>query len=283
MENKKEISLNLCELFEVLIKEYGSVDTVIEKSQMEAKTVFNRIYIGSYFCDSYFLRNIETMLCNLEQYALNRKINVTLVIPIFTQTCIRRGIQIIDKILHRFLMIDEVVVNDYGMLNNISLNYNHGVIIGRLLRKRARDYRYQEYVNSIEYEETKEIYQNYNRIIGAEIDISSKKVDCSGFDKSILPCIHIPFTYLTCGQICDFASLDLDFFQKFNKNSDCNLNCNKLYYMYETETNHTLYRIGKAIYYETIKFEALNADKVRFVYFPFGLWERQYEYFGSDK
>lgn len=283
MKNQKEISLNICELFEILVKEYGSVDAVIERSQTEAKAIFNRIYVGSYFCESYFLRTIETTLHDLEQYALNKKIRITLVIPIFTQTYVEVGMQVVDKVLRKFSMIDEVVVNDYGTLNNVSFNYNCGIIIGRLLRKRSRDYRYQEYVNSIDYEETKAIYQKYSKVIGTEIDVSSKYIDVSGFDKDILPCIHIPLTYLTCGQICDFASLNSELFQKFKSNSGCDLNCNKLYYLYKTETNHDLYRIGKAVYYKTIRFEILNTKKVRFVYFPFGLWESQYEYFGSDK
>lgn len=283
MEMKKEMSLNLCELFNVLYKEYGSVDEIVKKSGIATESNFARIYIGSYFCEVYFIQSMETTLANIERYALDNRMRITLVIPIFTQSHLQKGLQIINTILDKFSLIDEVVVNDYGILNYINLNYNIEIIIGRLLRKRARDYRYPEYIKSKEYAETKELYRKYARVKGVEIDVTSQEIELSDFALLYLPCIHMPFTYLTCGQLCDFASLDLDIFQKFNSNNECNLNCNKLYYIYRTETEHNLYRIGKAVYYETPKNQILKGDKVRVVYFPFDLWEKNYEYFGSDK
>lgn len=283
MEMKTTISLNLCELYEILIQEYGSVEAIVEECQAESDLEFARVYVGSYFCDSYFLRTIEHALYQLEQFAIHKKIRVTMVVPILMQKHVQVGLKIIDKVLHNFSIIDEVVVNDYGMLNYLSSNYDCGIIIGRLLRKRARDYRYPNYINSVEFEETKDIYLKYPRVFGADIDVASTIIDCSGYDSRIVPCIHIPYTYITCGQICDFAALDADIFQKFNDNKNCNFSCNRLYYAYKTETDHDLFRIGKAIYYKSVQYEILNTDNVRYVYFPFELWEKRYEYFGSDK
>lgn len=283
MEMKKEMSLNLCELLGVLLKEYGSVKDIIKSSEMNVKSTFTRIYVGSYFCETYFLHSVVTTIEELEQYALDNNIKITLVIPIFTQSHLQKGWQIIDNILSKISLIDEVVVNDYGTLNLISSSYSTRIIIGRLLRKKARDYRYPEYEESKENVDTKVIYQKHSKVMGAEIDIASQIIDFGDFDSCYLPCIHIPFTYLTCGQLCDFAALDLDVFQKFNGNGGCNLNCNDLFYAYRTETGHDLYRIGKAVYYEAPQYEIFDTNKVRFVYFPFELWEKRYEYFGSDK
>ena len=183
--------VNDCDILEQVIKT-NDMDTKIE-----------RIYIGSYFCGNYFLHikleDIKTLLSHYKD-----KIRVTLVLPMFSQHHLEQGKRKLSYILENSKnVIDEITVNDYGMLSYIRNTYDIKINLGRLFMKDYRDPRYGEYFQQVL---KPKIFTNYLAelcrkygIEGMEFDPTHQVIDFSKAPKNISIGIHTPLCYLTTG------------------------------------------------------------------------------------
>ena len=128
-----------------------------------------RVYVGSYFCENYFLSLSDGFFDSLQEFCLHYDLASTLVIPIFGQAFIKRGQARALDVLDRYCeLFDEVIVNDVasffdleawlsnradaaGVASNVFANHERlpKLGLGRLFCKEARDARYASMLDSM--------------------------------------------------------------------------------------------------------------------------------------
>ena len=141
-----EIAINLCEL---IGRSSEDMHSWIER--LITDTPFgncSRIYLGSYYCDHYFLQTSVSRYTDVICFAREREIKITLVIPPLFETNLEKGISLAEKLISEGRdLIDEVTINDWGMLQYFSKVSNVKINMGRLLQKDNRDPRYIDFFN----------------------------------------------------------------------------------------------------------------------------------------
>lgn len=283
--------INLCENIHKLYQEELDFKSVIDKVCQKAG--FNeckRLYIGSYFCGQFFLNmrkeEIETLINTCSQ--LN--IKVTLVIPIITERNLARAKQKVKEYRDHFgKIIDEMTVNDYGMLDYIYEQYGGNdqqgklvagdvvkINLGRLLMKDYRDPRYTEYFNITLKPRSftnylRELTQKY-QVHSIEFDPTHAVIDFSEKPNDIEIALHSPYCYETVGQICQMAGIDKSIDQKFRPNEACEQQCSEHEINYFIEDGFTWLKHGKVVYFKNEKCRAEGIDKMRLIYSPLE-WE----------
>ncbi|MDE7430748.1 MAG: hypothetical protein K2N34_02360, partial [Lachnospiraceae bacterium] len=234
-------------------------------------------YMGSYFCDEFFLRNDYDSLIELVQ-GINKNIHVTLVLPIFCEKNLKKGKELIDILMQKYIdVIDEVTVNDYGMLTYMRNNYNRKMNMGRLFFKDYRDPRYPEYFVDTWKPKGfhKRLKDNIERfgIHEVEIDITHKSVDLSENPGCVVG-LHTPYTYMTTGKICEYASMYRPVQKKFRPNISCVRECLNAFIQYNLGDERTWVRVGRTVYFENNCFKLANSGEksadtdARIIYFP---------------
>lgn len=274
-------------------------DTIIKKCNETAGFErCERIYIGSYFCGQYFLNLPPKVIEDVAVFCGSENVKLTLVIPMFTEKNLDKGKDKIDDIVNALKeIIDEVTVNDYGMLEYMSKQYKLKCNIGRLFMKDYRDLRYPEYFNATLHPK---IFTSYfNKLVeaydinGIEFDPTHKTVNLEtcppGKTASLETCppgetvsletcpqnlvvgIHRPYCYMTVGQICEFASIHKEIEKKFRPNEVCQGECNSNVFRYKFNDGHEWLRVGRAVYFENRACEVQGIDSIRNIYFPVDL------------
>lgn len=110
-----EHCLNLCEISPALFKLYDSIKRLFEAFEQKNNiSPINRLYVGSAFCDLFFLKSIEPTLEQLFAFCIENNMKITLSVPIFLQNCINQGKEIVKRVIkHYGDIIDEISVNDF--------------------------------------------------------------------------------------------------------------------------------------------------------------------------
>lgn len=274
---KKEFSINLCELVKQLNTYDVSMDELIKGCEREQKLApVTRIYFGSYFCSHYFLHMTQEEYEKLIVYATNHGIKLTLVLPIFTEKSLTKAKRRIESLCRYFsTIIDEVTVNDYGMLNYIHSVYSVKINLGRLFMKDYRDPRYDEYFSGPFKPRgftsfLKEIVNTY-KIHMIEFDPTHESIDFSEKPEKVLIGLHSPYCYMTTGQICEYSSVNKEIEQKFRPNTECTLECVSHHIEYELEEmngERKFIRFGRTIYFENNNCKVTGLTSMRVIYFP---------------
>ncbi len=275
MENI-EYCISLCE---VLISAYykdSTYETVIKQSCDKAGySDITRIYVGSNFCSQYFCNCKGKVYESILSYCKNRDLKVTLCIPIFSQKDLNKAKNIINELSCYFhSIIDEITVNDYGMLSYIKSEYSDMKInLGRLMNKESRDVRYPEYNEGtytpkfLSLDASNCCNCSLNSI---ELDPVMQNIDLTGADiKCAVPAIYIPYCYVTVGQMCEFASIPLPIEKKFRPNSPCNSPCAGTFITYDGKGNTKYAKVGRAVYFKQENVSVKGIEKYREIYQPF--------------
>jgi hypothetical protein len=277
--NKTEC-LNLTDLTPYGGKEmFGNCDSFIEE-QMTAMGIrqLSRIIIGSYFCSRFLLHIDDAYMRSIINYCITNVVDISLVVPVFAENLLESGekkiMSLCDSANNR---IDEICVNDYGMLNWVADKLEYPIALGRLFIKDMRDPRYPDLRTAL----SKPLAFNRHlvdliakyKITSIEVDPIYKEIDCSIFPEELEIAIHTPYSYMTCGQICPFASIPYNFDHKFRPNLPCHLEClqNHMIYAFDTEKNSfdaDLLHHGRAIYYETAEPTIISRQAVRLYHWP---------------
>lgn len=272
--------LNLTDIIQYLynskLEPIKDFKALIDKSNVLAGfEKCERVYIGSYFCAQYFLNIPHKIIEEIKAFCQAENIQVTLVIPIFSERNLERGKQKIEAYINALKeVLDEVTVNDYGMLDYITKHYNLKYNIGRLFMKDYRDIRYPEYFNTTLYPKAFNSYfykiiEKY-QINAIEFDPTHKIVNletCPQIEMGM----HRPYCYVTVGQICEFGSIHKDIEKKFRPNEVCQGECNDNIFCYEFGDGHRWLRIGRAVYFDNRECEVKGVNELRNIYFPVDL------------
>lgn len=164
--------------------------------------------------------------------------------------------------------IDELVVNDYGMLEfaeQLQERYAIRITAGRLFSKNFRDPRYPAYGKETAYSFFPGLLQN--KVSAVEIDIVSEHMDLSEVDSEIQIHAHYPYTYVTCGQNCEFAASTQPEGYRYIGGRGCGLSCMNGYM--ETSANDSLFLlVGKGVYTKSNLSTSYARKPDRFIYWP---------------
>lgn len=266
--------LNFCEILNVIYDKDSTYEIVIDKI-MTAKGLKHcqRIYFGSSFCSQYFLhlRNEEVesliLLCN------KRNMKLTLVIPTFTEKDLEKGKKKINSYSKYFdNIIDEITVNDYGMLKYISNTYEININMGRLFMKDYRDPRHEDYFVRVY---KPKIFTEYNNsmvkeygVSGFEFDLTHEVVDFSNKPENIIIGVHYPYSYMTVGHICELASINKDISKKYRPNAGCKKECQNNRIKYEFDDDREWFKYGRTIYFNNSDCSIQGNQKLRKIFFP---------------
>lgn len=279
--------LNYCEI----LSQMGETKEEFEKSlsrslQMAGFSYCTRLYIGSYFCSRYFLSITREQFEVVEAVCKEKKIKITLVLPIFTQQDLASGKEKIKQYAKRFgSLIDEVTINDFGMLDYMYTEYTKKdesvhLMLGRLLMKDSRDPRYEEHFKcplrpKIVTEYLDDLRFKYG-LKGIELDPTHEMIDLEQCPEELEVCIHAPYCYVTVGQICEFSSIPKQIEKKFRPNVACNLECRDHMIHYIMEGEHMWLRFGRGIFFENRDVKIRGVHSIRLNYFPVE-WEGKHE------
>lgn len=278
-----EFCLNLCELLNGTMLRDGTMDMVTamaaeqeaeqraDREQPEVK----RIYAGSNFCSQYFLHINWWKL--LFEECRNRGWKLTLTLPVFSQKDLKKGKERIGEILGQGTdVIDEITVNDVGMLHYISRECGGKINLGRLFFKDARDVRIREYDEGTVVPNLLVSWESHPlgnvQIHGIELDRMSSRIDLSDCPLSgMILGVHSPFCYMSTGNICKFASIHKEMEYKFRPNIPCAMECAEIYEHYRARfggKDSDVIRFGRTIYYLKNDCEVVGKQVDRDIYFP---------------
>ena len=266
--------LNLCEIFTGLYKEKELESIIINILDVEGIRPCERIYIGSYFCSQFFLNLNINHLKELISICNKNDIKLTLVIPTFSQKDLLKGKIKISK-LESYIgnEIDEITVNDYGMLSYIQLSYSAHINLGRLFMKDYRDprhgvYFHQSYKPKIMNESFLRLLDIYN-IKGIEFDLTHEELVVKDYPANLIIGYHSPYSYMTVGTICELASINKEESQKFRPNNTCSLECMTHSIQYFFEDARKWYRIGRTIYFKNTDCIITSSYRLRKIFSPY--------------
>lgn len=236
-----ERAVNLCDLGHRILKSDKLAGTIAP---------YQSVYIGSYFCDRYFLLTCEGLLKALKPQVNREKKHVTLVIPVPSQSNLCLLKKTLDGLLRRYArLIDRIVVNDYGMLQWVHRHYPQPIILGRLFSKPLRDPRYPDTLGAYQISQAlEEIIAQYN-CLGIEAEGCFQNISKTTENATYGIYVHKDFYYISCMRQCFFASIDKPAPLKFRYNGICNLQCAEFRLRNNISPNITIDRIGKGVYF----------------------------------
>jgi len=262
--------LNLCDillcdkLLDIGLKDF--IENIFKNNKQTAE----RIYIGSNFCSQYFLSS--KYWNTLFEYLQDKDFHLTLVLPIFSEKDLQKGKDKLDFVLKQLPKIDEITVNDYGMLDYIQNNYNFKVNLGRLFFKDTRDIRvFHLFKNSCTPALLSTDLEKLN-INSVELDLTHQTLDLSMYKNvNYIFSIHYPLCYATVGNICKYASINYDIEHKFRPNLPCAQDCFGVYQTFggnNSAFDYKYYLLGRTVYFENNHFKGVKGRVDRKIYYP---------------
>lgn len=258
---KHELALNMTDLLLEMDINYDKVLSYIINSRC------SRIYIGSYSCSRYFLESVQYYQETLESLAMQYHWHITLVVPVVSQLDWASTVRCLASVIMTENRIDEIVVNDYGMLQTVRQQKEDGsfkIIAGRLFHRNFRDGRYSEYT------QTQVSIYDFPMLIdikAMELDLTNSYMDCSGLSPDIDIYIHYPYTLATCGYTCEFFSSNLPTAVRFRSDTNCSLECRNCY-MQILGDGCSWKQVGRAIYADNPELISCNRQISRYIYWP---------------
>ena len=277
MNNTNAISF--CELLHVLSDTPIENKKIVVAAQTSAKfNTIERLYIGSNFCSRYFIKYAKLSMqriANLFQFVEYSNLKITLCVPIFSESYLKVGKSIVVELLKQYgNYIDEVTVNDYGMLEYIRAIANVDINIGRMMNKDTRDIRHDEYFNLSHIPTvstlTSSVVSEYSPLF-YELDITNRFIDLSVSDLNFA--LYFPYCFATVGNICEYAGISVGIDKKFRANSSCNFNCTQTSIDYENPYGDKYLKIGRAVYFKVDDFSIISQKPYRLVYEPFDMFK----------
>lgn len=270
--------LNLCEILPYLKKKKENLGQILKDAKtLAGYETCHRLYLGSSFCGKYFLHQSIEDLRELAKIANEDGYRITLVVPVFSEGDLELGKKKIAQIIEQGGdRIDEITINDYGMLSYIKENYQQALHLGRMFMKDYRDPRYEEYFQiswkpKVYTRFFLELLEEYS-VKGLEFDITHQNVDFSDNPKGVEVGIHVPYCYQTVGRICEYASIKKEIEKKYRANAACGTDCVDNLIKYTIDDGQREYvRFGRTVYFKHPGFEITGLDKFRKIYFPIDL------------
>lgn len=231
---------------------YSLCDCMEEPEKIESESIRRAeyLYMGSYFCDLYFIGISQSMWEESLSFARRTKKTAVLVAPTPSQ----RNMEKLKDIICRLLrengdVLKEVVVNDFGMLRFIDgLGLGLSVWCGRLMSRETRDPRYPQFAQSNKLSRRMEDGTLCGiSVKGLELDTLGKET--GRIADKIMVSFHIPYTYITMGRYCELGSIGFPPEKKFRLWDTCSRSCRHFWNEYRNDHADFL-KYGRAVYAE---------------------------------
>ena len=286
------LSVNLCEVTSP-DSSADDLEDMLGATCYEAGFPYcERIYVGSYFCENFFLGLPDGFHQAVRELCQRHGLRATLVVPIFGQAFLERGEWRLASLLVDYADVyDEVVVNDVACYTALSRWYagEDGWVycttpcpdglpprigLGRLFSTQLRDARYSEVVGGTTYlglsaeaqaclAMQRQAQPDAASLV--EVDPLSAVVDVSAIDADEVA-IHLPFCYATTGRNCGPASIDEPDSQKFRLGHGCGRHCLRMAQGYKTDEGVCYIKHGRTYYFENPECRIAGVDSWRIVY-----------------
>lgn len=254
-----------------------TLSTMVERTMQAAgRRSVRRLYIGSNFCSQYFLRQPDQVW--REAFSLCRRegIPATLVVPVFSQKDLAEACHRIDELVGANRgVVDEITVNDVGMVAYCLDRYGLPLNAGRLFSKEPRDPRYAEL-----FEErhavgvpalVTELFRQ-GELQGLELDPTHVALDLSelrGYMPHLEVGVHMPYCYMSTGSICELAGIGRPVREKFRPNAPCKLECARCAIGYGLPYGARLLKFGRAVYFPNHGCTVCEGEDFRMIVSPF--------------
>lgn len=268
-----EYALAVQELFPALYQQYNTAEQFMHTCAERYAIPISRIYLGASFCGRLFNVMTVSQFRFFSAYCTTHNMPVSLTIPIFTQQHLAEGKRVIQTILDTYgRLIDEVTVNDCGMYVWLRNQFKGRIFSGRLMNKVNRDPRYPAYGNL-----PIRIPEVPFSVSGAELDsCASALIIESGHDEFVAA-VYSPYSFISTGETCSYASLYLDVAKKFTPVTACPVNCGRYYTRHEDSAGNIFYHIGNTIYFKAAFPKIIGTTNQRSICMPLELWEERHE------
>ncbi len=266
-----ETALNLCDL----LPSKECCERLLNDASVGKKN-YSRVYVGSYFCSNKYLSLKKKSCLDLLNRLASASIRVSLVLPVVTQKNWDGALGLADFLIKKYSnVIDELVVNDLGLLNYLYNKYSIELVAGRMLNKTYRDLRNKVYFDC---PQTPKILNNFYDSIFKKCKIKKIELDNTA-STTVIPsnyseytfCVHMPLCYITKCNICEFASIHKPIEHKFRASDGCCFECLNHFISYDSKNKDDQikhYKIGCGVYFinETL---GVKAEKMRIIENPF--------------
>ena len=245
----------------------------------------SRVYLGSSFCPQALFASAGLADAALD-ICRRRGMNATLVLPVLAQRFYERGIAFARELVSRSEgLIDEVVVNDYGTLAELSRLIDAGgfpetlkLHLGRLMSKDTRDMRctanHERLYRPALLQGTRgataldALLQQFPRVSGITLDQTHVALDITGLPKGVEVAICGELVYVSTGQICEFASVGVSAEEAFRANLACKLQCLTYAERYLGASGVEFAKIGRTVYADTPDVEVVASAAYRMLISP---------------
>jgi len=260
---KIEYGMNLCDIF-WNYEEISQIDKVKPKSCC-------RIYIGSYFCQNYFMSLKAYPVNALFQWCRKQEIQITLVVPICSQGRLGECKHLIGELCKEDALIDEICVNDVGMLDYVSSNFGQKIFLGRLFMKEQRDprnpkLRYQQHAAGCLDAMIKQLLLQY-KIAGVEFDKIYNSMEIPSELSTYILGVHAPYAYITTGRMCMYAGMHKQGAMQFETDGGCQLECRQKRTCFSSQDGFFM-KIGRTVYYPSVPCDYKFSGCIREIYWP---------------
>ena len=230
-----------------------------------------RIYVGSYFCQNYLLSLREYPMAELYQWCRQQDVQITLVVPICSQVRLRECKSLIRELCRENPLIDEICINDVGMLDYVSANFEQKIFLGRLFMKEQRDprnsrLRFDGHAVECLDAMISQLMLQYE-IAGIEYDKIYHYMKFPEKLSSYIVGIHTPYAYITTGRMCMYAGMHKQDALQFEADAGCQMECRKKRICF-TSPNGFFMKIGRTVYYPSVPCDYEFSGCIREIYWP---------------
>ena len=247
-----QIAVNLCQEHLDATDTFMHAEGVDSRAHqaLESAGFFNiqpsRVYIGSYYCEHLFLALSNARVRAFEAYCARTGARASLVIPLCGESTVNRIVSLAESLIADHPFIDEVVVNDLGMLAHFANAFEKApfapdrpapaIMLGRLWHKEVRDPRYAALMEKAHVIHEPAALPYSAATAGFEIDPIGHTIDLSHAPEQKICALHIPYCHLSIGRICAAQSRDEDPSRKFLPGAPCGLECMESFTWFNVET-----------------------------------------------
>ena len=168
--------------------------------------------------------------------------------------------------------IDEISINDLGMLEMLKAEKSAKIVMGRVLQKDNRDPRYPDF---FEQTHTHRVFGSYysgfmkdNNISGLELDFTHREIAIPNISEPLKVAVHIPYCYMSMGSICEFASMNKADDMKFRFADSCQCECDRAFIECNYLNELRFLRIGRSVQFKNDKCKICTDVPYRLIYTP---------------
>ena len=271
-----EYALNVSDLLTTANEEL--LDQLFSRACQESGAPgFHRLYMGSYFCDRFFLGIAPAFLAAANAFCQKHGLGLTLVVPLCSQGLLNAVKTRVEEAAAQCSELSEITVNDPAMARFATGLPQVAVCAGRLLARSQRDPRYEELDSALQpYALDAAAVGALSQYAGTplawvEADPFAPHIGTEALAGAAKLALHLPHSLMTTGHICAAASQGLPVAQRYRADGTCRMQCKNAVTVHEAPMeDRTVYftRHGRSVYFENPNCEVQGQQPQRIIWTP---------------